>query len=164
MKYSKHIFLVTVFYSLIGFAELSSAKAEPKAFVHGCAEIDSIGFLIGNLKTYANGAIRVAHISTEEPASTAEHILIFADAEPQGAGCYAISATADGVGFGSIEFNDMKSIFDPKNGLLLSVPINLTDKETGGLIPNGILYLRLIHKNNTYFVTVVDSDEDSSAL
>ena len=44
-----------------------SAHASPAAAVHDCGPLDSIGNLIGNVRSFGNGAIRVAYISTEEP-------------------------------------------------------------------------------------------------
>ena len=74
------VFLFMVFASL-------SARARPGAAVHDCGSLDSIGNLVGNVRSFAQGAIRVAHISTEEPVSSPEHLLFFVAEEltgPQG--------------------------------------------------------------------------------
>jgi hypothetical protein len=60
----------------------------PAAAVHDCggswavdpglrSGLDSISNLVGNVRSFAEGAIRVAHVDTEEPAAAPEHLLIF---------------------------------------------------------------------------------------
>jgi hypothetical protein len=65
------------------------------AVLHSCeASLDSIGNLIDPVRSFANGAIRVAHISTEEPAAASEHLLIFVRVqEGIGDDCFAASAS-----------------------------------------------------------------------
>ena len=112
-----------VFVSLFGLFASLSAQAAPAAAVHDCGGLDSIGNLVGNVRPFAKGAIRVAHISTEEPASAPEHLLIFVAEEPMGVTCYAISATAAGRGFSSVEMNGLQATYDSNKGLLISVLI-----------------------------------------
>ena len=51
------------------------------------------------IRTFANGAIRVASLSTEEPAAASEHLLIHVRSkEGIGDGCFAVSAR-DGEGY-----------------------------------------------------------------
>jgi hypothetical protein len=58
------------------FLMITSAIAAP-AVVHGCeSSLDSIGNLVEPVRFFANGAIRVAHISTSEPAAAPEHLLV----------------------------------------------------------------------------------------
>ena len=47
------------------FALLSLATHA--AAVHSCNHLDSIGNLVGNVRSFAQGAIRVAYVDTEEP-------------------------------------------------------------------------------------------------
>jgi hypothetical protein len=79
------------------------AHAAPAGAVHDRRGLDSIGNLVGNVRSFAQGAIRVAYVSTEEPASGSEHLLFFVAEEPMGLGCFAVSANADGRGFSSID-------------------------------------------------------------
>jgi hypothetical protein len=130
-----------------------SAHAAPAAAVHDCGGLDSIGNLVGNVRSFAQGAIRAAHISTEEPASAPEHLLIFVAEEPMGAGCYAVSANADGRGFSSIDMNGLQASYDSNKGLLISVPILLSDLDQGS-IPAGRLKVRISRKSNNNSVVV----------
>jgi hypothetical protein len=54
--------------------------------------LNSIANLVEPVKDFANNAIRVAHISTEEPAAAPDHLLIFVSVEPMGVECFAVSA------------------------------------------------------------------------
>src|SRR5262249_57281038 len=106
-----------------------SAHASPLAAVHDCGGLDSIGNLIGNVRSFAQGAIRVAYISTEEPAAAPDHLLIFVAEEPMGAVCYAISANAEGRGFSRVDMKGLTASYDSNKGLLLSVPVSAYDPE-----------------------------------
>src|SRR5690242_18132620 len=92
------------------------------AGVHSCENLDSIGNLVGNVKTYAEGQIRVAYVSTEEPVAAPDHLLVFVYSEPMSMMCFAVSADADGHGFGGIDMEQIHSSYDSEKGLLLSVP------------------------------------------
>lgn len=63
------------------------------AMVHNCeASLDSVGNLVDPIRTFANGVIRVAHVSTEEPAAASEHLLIYVRSnEGIGDDCFAVS-------------------------------------------------------------------------
>ena len=141
--------LVSVLALLVSF----SAHASPAAAVHDCGGLDSIGNLVGNVRSFAQGAIRVAHISTEEPAAAPDHLLIFVAEEPMGAGCYAVSANADGHGFTSIEMSGLRAIYDSDKGLLISVPVYSYDPDKGA-IPAGRVKVRISRKNNNNSVTI----------
>jgi hypothetical protein len=103
------------------------------AGVHDCGSVlehrhlDSIGNLVGNVRDFAEGAIRVAHVDIEEPASAPEHLLIFVAEEPMGFECYAVSADAEGRGFSSIDMDGLKATYDSNKGLLISVPVRSFD-------------------------------------
>ena len=77
---------------LIGFVA-TIAYAAP-AVVHKCGSLDSIANLVEPVKDFANNAIRIAHISTEEPTAAPDHLLIFVSVEPMGEECFAVSAGA----------------------------------------------------------------------
>ena len=135
--------LVSVLALLVSF----SAHASPAAAVHDCGGLDSIGNLVGNVRSFAQGAIRVAYVSTEEPAAAPDHLLIFVAEEPMGAGCYAVSANADGRGFTSIEMSGLRATYDSDKGLLISVPVYSYDPAKGA-IPAGRVKVRISRKNN----------------
>jgi hypothetical protein len=62
------------------------------AMIHSCqASLDSVGNHVEPVRTFANGAIRVAHVSTEEPAAASEHLLIYVRTkEGIGDDCFAV--------------------------------------------------------------------------
>ena len=101
----------------------------------------------------AQGAIRVAHISTEEPVSSPEHLLFFVAEEPMGGRCYAVSASADGRGFSSIDMNGLQASYNSNKGLLITVPIFLYDPDKGS-VPAGHLNVRISRKNNNNSVII----------
>ena len=137
---------------VLAFLVSVSAHASPAAAVHDCGGLDSIGNLVGNVRSFAQGAIRVAHVSTEEPAAAPDHLLIFVAEEPMGASCYAVSANADGHGFTSIEMSSLRAIYDSDKGLLISVPVYYDPDK--GAIPAGRVKVRISHKNNNNSVTI----------
>jgi hypothetical protein len=115
--------------------------------------LDSIGNLVGNVRSFAQGAIRVAYISTEEPASAPEHLLIFVAEEPMGVGCYAVSANVDGRGFNSVDMNSLQAAYDSNKGLLISVPVSAYDADKGA-VPLGRVNVRISRKNNNNSVSI----------
>ena len=130
-----------------------SAHASPLAAVHDCGGLDSIGNLIGNVRSFAQGAIRVAYVTTEEPAATPDHLLIFVAEEPMGAGCYAVSANADGRGFSSVDMNGLQATYDSNKGLLISVPVYSYDPNKGS-VPAGRVKVRISRKKNNNSVSI----------
>jgi hypothetical protein len=95
---------------------------------HACAGLDSISMLIGNTQTFGN--VRVAYVSTEEPAAAPDHILVFVYDNEMGNQCTAISREADGSGFGSVDMSSLKSIsYDAKKGRLLSINVVMPNVE-----------------------------------
>jgi hypothetical protein len=142
--------------SLLPFAAtpVLAQKDAPVAAIHECGGLDSIGNLIGDVRSFADGAIRVASISTEEPAAAPEHLLIFIAEEPMGVGCYAVSANADGRGFNQVDMKELKVSYDENKGLLLSVPVSAYDPENSRTIPLGRIQVRISRKNNKNSVTI----------
>ena len=143
----------STFVFLLALVASFSAHAARAAAVHDCGSLDSIGNLVGNVRSFAQGAIRVAYISTEEPASAPEHLLFFVAEEPMGVGCFAVSANAGGHGFSSIDMNGLQASYDSNKGLLISVPIFFADPDKGS-IPAGRLKVRISRKNNNNSVTI----------
>ena len=132
--------LITIF-ALLSLAAHAAA-------VHSCDHLDSIGNLVGNVRSFAQGAIRVAHVDTEEPALAPEHLLIFVAEEPMGVSCFAVSADADGVGFNSVDMDKLQGSYDPKKGLLLSIPVRVWDDKKPGPKPVSSVKVRVSRKNN----------------
>lgn len=105
------------------------------AVVHSCeASLDSIGNLVEPVRNFADGAIRVAHISTEEPAAASEHILIFVRVPLQqgiGDDCFAVSAQSESEpgyrGFYALDFAKLRASYDEQKGLLLRIPASVND-------------------------------------
>lgn len=105
-----------------------SSSAFATAGTHDCTGLDSIGNLIGNTKSFGNGAIRIAWVSTEEPAAAPDHVLVFIYDKEAGYSCTAISRDSEGNGFGSVDMTTLKSIsYDAKLGLLLSIQVAQPD-------------------------------------
>src|ERR1700751_1795067 len=94
------------------------------ATVHSCdARLASIGTLCESVRSFADGAIRVAHISTEEPAAASEHLLIFVQTrEGMGSDCFAVSVAPydNGYyrGYYALDFAKFQASYDEQKGLL----------------------------------------------
>ena len=77
-------------------------------------------------RSFANGAIRIALLDTEEPACCAFHLLILSPSgHEEGPGwrqCHIVTDTAQGLGFMSIDFSAIAASYDPARGLRLDVP------------------------------------------
>lgn len=121
------------------------------AIVHSCEpSLDSIGNLMEPVRSFANGEIRVAHISTEEPAAASEHLLIFVRVPLEkgiGDDCFAVSARQESSywGFYSLDFAKVRASFDERKGLLLLIPASVNDG--GSEKPVGDIKVRISHKN-----------------
>jgi hypothetical protein len=121
------------------------ARAAP-AVVHECGSLDSISNLVEPVKSFANNAIRVAHISTEEPAAASDHLLIFVSVEPMGDECFAVSARRN-FGFYSLDFAKTEGSYDAQKGLLLVVPVSVLDPDKGVGKSAGDIRVRVNRKN-----------------
>lgn len=133
-------FLVFSLTSLLTFSTQAAS-------VGSCIGLDSIGNLTGNPVTFADGAIRVAHVSTEEPALTPDHLLVFIYGEEMSAYCFSIDAYIYQGGFGNIEMDKLKSSYDTKKGLLLTVPASVWTGEDG-VYKTEILKIRINRAGN----------------
>jgi len=73
-------------------------------------------------RSFANGAIRLIALDTEEPAASAFHIMvIYPDPDQQFLDCRLVSL-ASGRGFGGISLQRTEASYDPARGLTLTVP------------------------------------------
>ncbi|RZA09082.1 MAG: hypothetical protein EOP11_02850 [Proteobacteria bacterium] len=126
---------------LLLLSALTSISAQAAA-VHSCEGLDSVGNLVGNVRSYAQGAIRVAYVSTEEPAAAPDHILVFVADNEMGQTCYAVSASKDGMGFAGVEMPAIKSDYDAAKGLLVTIPVSKYDPDTGA-VPGGEVKIRI---------------------
>lgn len=77
-------------------------------------------------RSFANGAIRIALLDTEEPACCAFHLLVLSppgsDEGPGWRQCHIVTDTAEGQGFMTIDFPAITASYDPARGLRLDVP------------------------------------------
>jgi hypothetical protein len=159
METRRSIFWNTFAFACSAMAMASMpALAGPPAAVHACGDLDSIGGLMGNVRSFAEGRIRVALISTEEPVAAPEHVLIFVPFEPIGNECFAISATAEGRGFGSADLTRLRASYDAIKGLSLSFPVSSYVLETHSsrpaMRPEGEVKVRVRREGGAYRVTV----------
>ncbi|MGE4130954.1 MAG: hypothetical protein AB7F86_04915 [Bdellovibrionales bacterium] len=93
------------------------------AATHECGHLDSIGMLIGQTKTFGDN-VKVAYVSTEEPAAAPDHVLVFVYDNEMGIYCTAISMSSTGRGFGSVDMSSLKSTgYDSKLGRLLEITV-----------------------------------------
>ena len=130
----------------------NSAYAGTQAAVHECDVLDRIENLSGNVRTFAQGAIRVAYVSTDEPQFSTDHLLILTPGEFSGSDCFAISRTPGGTGYLSIDMGNLSASPDTSNGLALSVPVNVYDGVKS--VPGGVVKFRIRRLNGKYSVTV----------
>ena len=79
-----------------------------------------------NSRTFANGAIRIALLDTEEPVCCGFHLLILSPpGQVEGPGyrrCHVVSDRAGGLGFNHIDFAAITASYDPALGLRVDVP------------------------------------------
>ena len=96
-----------------------------------CGELDRIGLLVGQTKSFAQGKIKIAEIDTDgEPVCCSAHLLIFVPAPDIGSQCFALSDIAakgetSARGFSGIGFSRIAGAYDAGKGLLLTVPYTL---------------------------------------
>ncbi len=108
------------------------ASAASAAEVGPCNELDRISNLVGQTRSFSEGKIRIAHVDTDgEPVCCSSHLIVIIPDEPAGSQCFAVSQRAakseddHPLGFSNVGFNQIKASYDPKRGLLLSVPYTL---------------------------------------
>jgi hypothetical protein len=107
------------------------ASAAGAAEVGPCNDLDRISSLASQVKSFSDGKVRIAHVDTDgEPVCCSSHLVIIIPAEPIGSQCFALSQNAakgdqSPRGFSNVFFNQIKANYDPKRGLLLTVPYAL---------------------------------------
>jgi hypothetical protein len=139
MKVMMRILFALVITALVFDAPLAHARSD-KAVVQSCEatkdffSLDSIGNLVDPVRPFANGEIRVAHISTEEPAAASEHLLIFIRSkEGNGIDCFAVSPPSESgrLGFYALDFAQLRASYSEDKGLLLRIPARVNDGGEG---------------------------------
>jgi hypothetical protein len=107
------------------------ASAASAAEVGPCNDLDRVSLLVGQTRSFNEGKVRVAHVDTDgEPVCCSSHLLIVIPSPEIGSQCFALSQSAakgdqSARGFSDIAFARIKGSYDPKRGLLLSVPYTL---------------------------------------
>ena len=111
------------------------ASAAAAAEVGPCGDLNRIDNLVGQIKAYSQGKIRVAHVDTGgEPVCCSSHLLLLVPNIETGGGtlCFAVSDQAgrdekSARGFANIDLSRIAASYDPQHGLLLTVPYALYD-------------------------------------
>lgn len=116
----------------------AAALAEP-AFVRDCSERDTIETLAepweASTATLAKGAVRVAVIDRGEPAVAAMELLVLTPPVDQsGYRRCRVVGTARGAGFASMNFAERGTAYDPARGLLIDMPVEISDPSTDVLV------------------------------
>jgi hypothetical protein len=139
---------------ILTLSVISGSTSAAPAVVHNCDGLDSIDNLVGHVRRFANGDIRIAHVTTEEPAAAPDHLLIFvaADAPIGPAECFAVSAEAYNSdhyrGFHSLSLAKIRASYDAQKGLLLRVSVNVANPESKlGFKPAGDIKVRVNRKS-----------------
>lgn len=96
---------------------------------HDCEGLNDIGML---LESKSFEKVKVAHVSTEEPAAAPDHLLVFVYDYEMGYACTALSL-ADGIGYYGIDFESLRSVgYDGKKGRLFEITVYPADHNDGG--------------------------------
>jgi len=118
---------------------LTAAMPVAAAEIGECNNLDSVSWLVGQTKSFAQGKIKIAHIDTDgEPVCCSSHLIVIIPAPELGSQCFALSQTAakkedeSARGFADIGFDKITASYDPARGLLLTVPYTLYDSEGSG--------------------------------
>ncbi|WP_238366813.1 hypothetical protein [Mesobacterium pallidum] len=87
-----------------------------------------------NIRTFANGAVRLALLDTIEPAAAAFHLLILSPpyAELGDRQCRTIGY--QGAGFSGADFAALTAGYDPAVGLIFTLPVQVYDADTAGFV------------------------------
>jgi len=93
---------------------------------HDCGSLNDIGML---LETKSFDSVKVAYVSTEEPAAAPDHVLVFVYDHEMGYTCTAISPTAES-GYSYVDLRSVRSIaYDGRKGRLLEITVYPTDQD-----------------------------------
>jgi hypothetical protein len=134
--------------TLLSLALLLLSAPSQAAVIGSCDGLDSIGNLIGNPRTFANGEVKVAYVTTEEPAAAPDHLLIFVYDNEMGQNCFALNAGPDSQGFGYVDLAGVAASYDVAKGLLLSVPV-FEPSYDGSRQPKELVKVRVNRKDST---------------
>ena len=76
-----------------------------------------------NIRSFANGEVRIAYLDTIEPAAAAAYLLVLHPPydEVGGRTC-TIVGLDEGLGYAGFYFSDIEASYDPTSGLTVSVP------------------------------------------
>ena len=81
-------------------------------------------------RTFANGAIRLVALDTEEPACCSYHLLVlFPDPEIGYQSCALVSGPSGSIGLGGISLRDAAARYDAAVGLTVTIPTGRYDGE-----------------------------------
>jgi ABC transporter substrate binding protein len=82
--------------------ELVAMSASAASVVRECGDLDSIANLVEPVKDFANKEIRVAHISTLEPAAASHHLLTKQKQAPGESNIPIVMMSTNPVGLGFV--------------------------------------------------------------
>ncbi len=79
-----------------------------------------------NTRTFANGAVRVARLNTEEPAMGPVKLLVLTPPAFEGPWrqCRVVSLDR-GIGFYDLDFDSLTARYDPSSGLVLHMVVQI---------------------------------------
>jgi hypothetical protein len=78
------------------------------------------------LRSFANGAIRMLWLDTNEPACCSSHLMVvMAHPTEMGQSCWLVSADGGNLGFGGFDLRGATASYDPSRGLTVAVPANI---------------------------------------
>lgn len=97
---------------------------------HECEGLNDIGML---LESKSFERVKVAHVSTEEPAAAPDHVLVFVYDYEMGYQCTAISLS-EGFGYYGVDFESLRSVgYDAKKGRLFEITVYPANPYDGSL-------------------------------
>lgn len=90
-----------------------------------------------NSRTFANGQTRLAVTDTIEPGAGSLHLVILSPPydELGGRQCKVVSLD-NAIGFAALNFSALSAGYDPAQGLLFDVPVQVYDAPSGDILPN----------------------------
>ena len=97
---------------------------------------------LSGVRTYYQGRVTLYLLDRVEPACCSWGVAIVmpaapSDGEPESLTCWAVS------GYAGVDLRRATSRYDPRQGLLLSIPTRDYDHDTGGTRPGAPLRLRI---------------------
>lgn len=90
-----------------------------------------------NSRTFSNGKTRLAVTDTIDPAAGAFHLVILSPPHDELGSRQCKVVSLDGsIGFAAINFSALSADYDPSQGLLFDVPVEVFDGASGAFYPN----------------------------